>query len=423
MLARLLVVSLWLGATVAAQASEPPSQNVATTLLRGATVHTGQQTLPHTDVLIKGERIVALGRKLEAPPHSQIIDLTGQHLYPALIALSVQAGLKEIGMVRSTVDSHEVGPLNPQLKASTAFNPDSAILPTLRANGIGYIQTTPQGVLLAGHSALISLSGWNLRDRLIQADSGLHLYWPTISADQRDPKQHRHAMAHYHQQHQRLLKAFDDAQRYRLALEAGRSPVQDTRWHAMLPVLRGKVPLMVHADDKRQILHALSLAQQHQLKLILIGGYDAYQLQHQLQQAQVPVIYTHATGLPKRADEPYDLPYQIPSLLHQAGIPFALAWPGSWDSRSLAFAAGQAVAYGLPKEIALAAITQRPAQLLGLQELGEIKPGAVASLVSSRGDLLDMSTAGVHRMWLAGQPVDLDNRHSRLYRKYQQRQR
>ncbi|MBY5990682.1 amidohydrolase family protein [Ferrimonas balearica] len=390
-------------------------------LLKGATIHTAEQgVLPQADLLFVDGVIQAIGVDLPAPEGARVADLSGHHLYPALIALDSQLGLREIGMVRSTVDSYEVGDHNPQLRATVAFNADSEVIPTVRRNGIGYAQLVPQGNRLAGRSALVGLDGWNLGDALVRQDTGLHLYWPEAGLPQRDPDDRDEAIQARTEQLDALWQSFESAYRYHLAQDGSR-PV-DTRWHAMGPLFEGDLTLFIHADDQRQIEQALDLVERYRFKAVLVGGYDALRVAPRLTQLAVPVVYTHANGLPRRADEAYDHAFAQPALLHQAGVTLALAWTGSWDSRNLAFAAGQAVAYGLPREAALAAISRVPAQLMGAEDLGDLAVGQRASLVISKGDLLDMAEADVIALYLDGRPVDLDNRHERLYQKYRQRQ-
>ncbi|MBY6186934.1 amidohydrolase family protein [Marinobacter hydrocarbonoclasticus] len=397
-----------------------PGKESGPMLLRGATLHTvSQGVLPEGDLLIVDGRIQAIGTALTVPQDTRVIDLPGHHIYPALIALDSQLGLREIGMVRSTVDSYEVTDHNPQLRASVAYNPDSEVIPTVRRNGIGYAQLVPEGDLIAGRSALVALDGWNLRDTLVQQDTGMHLYWPRAVLPQGDID----ARADTAKARQERLKAvadtFEAAYRYHLA-QNGDRPV-DTRWEAMRPLFEGAITLYIHADDARQIDQALDLVEQYGFKAAVVGGYDAIRVAERLNALEVPVVYTHANGLPRRVDEPYDYAFSLPALMHDSGITLALAWTGSWDSRNLAFAAGQAVAYGLPAEVALAAITQVPAQLLGAQDLGTLAAGQRASLVITQGDLLDMGQGNVVGLYLDGRPVDLDNRHERLYQKYRQR--
>ncbi|WP_298440449.1 amidohydrolase [uncultured Ferrimonas sp.] len=391
-----------------------PGQQAQAQLISNATVHTPEGVLTNTDVLLQAGKIAAIGTDLAAA-NATVLDASGKHLYPTLIGLDNQIGLTEIGAVRATVDSREVGLINPQLRAASAFNIESEVLPTLRANGIGYAQLTPKGGMLAGQSALVQLDGWNVHDAMVAADTGVHLYWPDARLAQ--GKQRQEGAEHYARQHQRIIDAFTDASHY---LQVPRQQI-DTRWQAMAQLMRGQSSLFVHANQQRQMEHAIALAQQFKLQLVIVGGFDSYLMTDSLKAANVAVIYTHGKGLPRHADQPYDLAFQIPAMLADAGVEFALAFSGSWESRNLAFVAGQAVAFGLDKTAALNAISATPAKLLGQPRLGRIEVGAPASVILSRGDLFDPSQHGVEQMWLAGKAINLDNRHQRLYQKYQQR--
>jgi imidazolonepropionase-like amidohydrolase len=126
--------------------------------------------------------------------------------------------------------------------------------------------------------------------------------------------------------------------------------------------------------------------------------------------------------LPDRSDEDVDLAYRLPGLLQKDTVLFCLQIEGDMEamhSRNLPFNAGAAVAYGLTKEQALAAVTLNAAKILGIDlQLGSIEEGKLASLVISEGDLLDMRTNHVVMAYIAGKSVDLNNRQTELYTKY-----
>jgi imidazolonepropionase-like amidohydrolase len=129
--------------------------------------------------------------------------------------------------------------------------------------------------------------------------------------------------------------------------------------------------------------------------------------------------------LPAHDTESYDIHFTAPAVLHKAGVQVSFSLgPDSFDApltRNLPYAAAQAVAFGLPAADALKGLTLYPAQLAGAADrLGSIETGKDATLFSADGDILDIR-ANVKHLWLAGQEVSLESRHTRLYEKYKNR--
>ncbi|MGL4712608.1 MAG: amidohydrolase family protein, partial [Shewanella sp.] len=193
------------------------------------------------------------------------------------------------------------------------------------------------------------------------------------------------------------------------------------RWQAMLPLYQGKATLFAHADSVGQIEQVIALTKKYQFKLVIVGGYDAWRLASSLRDVKASVIYPHTFSLPKRIDEPIDLPFKMPSLLANAGIPFALGFSSDWNSRNLPDAAGYSAAYGLTPEQALKSITLDAATLLGVDDLGAIAVGYQGSVVLSKGDILDPMSNKIEAIWIEGRQIDLNNRHQQLYQKYLKR--
>ncbi|MGI2259565.1 amidohydrolase [Shewanella sp. GXUN23E] len=396
----------------------PQTQSI---LLKNALVHTvinGSQA--NTDVLLEQGKITAVGPNLPAGD-AQVIDLTGKQVYPGLIALNTFLGLTEISMVRSTVDTAEVGTLNPEVKAAVAFNPDSELIPTVRSNGISHVQVVPQGNGLTGQSTLVNLDSWTIVDGEVNTPTAIHLHWPTVSHWSGDKQKRAKQQEQLTKDIAAVRKAFEDAWRYSLALKAGTLTSSDIRWQAMAPLFTGEARLFAHADSQADIEQVLDLARQYQLKPVIVGGYDAWRIPEMLSEAGAAVIYPHVFSLPRRSDEPIDLPFRIPAMLKHAGIPFAFGFKADWDARNLPFAAGQSVGYGLTQAQAIDAITLSAAQIMGAEHLGAIAPGYSATVVISSGDILDPLSANIEAMYIDGRQVDLNNRHRQLYQKYLKR--
>jgi imidazolonepropionase-like amidohydrolase len=193
----------------------------------------------------------------------------------------------------------------------------------------------------------------------------------------------------------------------------------------MLPVVRGELPLVVHAEDVRQIKAALAWAESRNYKIAIAGGRDAWRVAAELAARKVPVIFESTFDQPARDTDAYDSQFKGAAALHKAGVKVLFS-EGSGSSnatsaRNTPYAAAQAVAFGLPEAEALKGLTLYPAQVLGIEaKLGSLEAAKDATFFASDGHILDLRS-NVKRMWIAGREVSLDSRHTRLYEKYQAR--
>ena len=402
---------------------EPQSQPV---LLQGGTLHTVTQgTKANTDVLFENGKITAIGVNLAAPENARVIDVTNKHVYPGIIALDTTLGLVEIEAVRATNDMREIGAITPEVSGHTAYNPDSEVIPTIRFNGITHAEIVPQRNLIAGRSSLLQTDGWTFEDAAEALNVGVHVNWPRAGLntswwERRSPEEQRKANAEALKE---LKKAFVDAKAYFDAKQAGQLNGTDVRWEAMTGLFDGSNKLFVHAHDKRQMEQAIDHAKEWGFELVLVGARDAWRIADKLAAENITVVYGEPYGLPTRHDEAYDQAYATPAILAAAGVNFAIAYStGYWDIRNLAFAAGNAVSYGLDKQQALAAITIKPAEVMGVADkIGSLEVGKQASLFVSEGDVIDHLGQKVQLMFIDGAEVDLNNRHNQLYQKYRQK--
>lgn len=216
---------------------------------------------------------------------------------------------------------------------------------------------------------------------------------------------------------------FESARRYKQARDA-KMPgfVRDLKFEAMIPALEGKEPILVTAVREREIRDALAFADKQKVKIILLDAAEAYKVTKEIKEHNVPVILGHILALPLHEDDPYDRAATTPADLQKAGILFSLGTlDGTGDtlnSRNLPYEAAQAVAFGLPEEDAMKAITTNAAQIWGVGDLmGTIEEGKLADLLVTDGDPLEAPTQ-VKMMFIQGKPVDLDNKQKRLYEKY-----
>ena len=423
-LTRILLALTLVSSALAHDYTPGPVQSVPI-LLTGGDLHTiSDGFMPSTDLLFENGRITQIGKGLVAPEGAEIIDVTGEQVYPGLIALGTSLGLLEIGEVLATDDRREVGDINPDVLPHMAYNPDSEIIPTTRSNGIAYAMVIPSGSLLAGRPCLMNLDAWTKEDAALVDDLGLYLSIPGMSLrggwwDQRPAEKRKEATR---KRMAALEQAFDDAQAYRKAKEADPNIKIDSRWEAMLPVLRGEKTVFAAADDYRQIEYAVDFAARRGLKLVIMGGKEAWKMADLLAEHNVPVVYSDAYGLPQRQDDPYDQAFRALGILNAAGVKVSYLSRGATGVQNLPFNAAMATAWGLPPDIALRGLTLTAAEILGVDDqIGSLEVGKRASIVVSEGDITDHITHGVTRMFIDGRVADLNSKHKELYEKYRNR--
>jgi imidazolonepropionase-like amidohydrolase len=405
-------------------------------VLAGGTVHSMTGPPQRADVLLRNGKIVAIGTDVSASADAQRIDVAGKHVYPGLIDAATDIGLTEIGSVRATRDTSEAGQVNPNARAEVAVNPDSELIPVARANGVLLAVTGPDGGILSGTSALLQLDGWTWEDMTVKAPVAMELNWPSMSATrawwQRDTE--RDQLRQRDERLRQVKQTFDDARAYMTAREnAGAANGTsgghgashqdfDARWEAMIPLLKGQIPLAVNATDLQQIQAAVAFAQQEKVKLVIVGGADAPLCADILKKYDVAVIVTGTQRLPQRRSAGYDDAYALPARLKELGIRFCIAGTRSASyARNLPYQAGMAAAFGLDKDDAIKSITLYAAQVLGVADrVGSIEPGKDATLIVTTGDPLETPTQ-VEQAYIQGRKIELTSRHTRLWEKYKQK--
>ena len=378
----------------------------ATYAIRGATVHTlAGEAIEWGTVVIQDGRIAGVGRNLPIPSGAKVINARGLHLYPGMIDAFSQLGLTEIRAVGVTSDLGEKGDFNPHLQAVTAVHPASEHIPVTRANGITHAVVAPANrprALFPGQASMIHLDGWTWEQMQIEPGVAMVLYWPRIQPergpDGEEPS-FKEAKKKYDERVGEIERWMEAAKHYGQSKGSGNEPSPDSKLEALVPVIKGKQPILIVADRARQIRAAVAFAAKHNLKMIL----------------------GQTEELPTREDDPYDDRYRLPSKLHQAGVRFAFGTFDSASSRTLPYQAAAAVAFGLPYEEGLKSVTLRAAEILGLGDrLGTIEEGKIANLIVTNGDPLEIRTE-TKFLFINGQLTSTDNKHLRLYEKYRAR--
>ncbi len=428
-------IALFFAAACIAVAQTPPAEN--SFMLKGGTVHTiSGGIIENGSVLVRNGKIVGVGKNLTAPKDYKVIDITGQQVYPGMIDSASMIGLEKASEELPS-DAQEMGLLNPQLRAATAVNPDSDLIPLTRANGVTSVVVMPEGDLIAGQMSLIHLDGSSNDAMLVSKTTSVYLKFPAIvtvplrphEADDADEDPHtddtpepipyEQAKRDYDEKMQTLRSFFDQARVYKRAGQAkSRDFKPDLRFEAMLPVLDGSTPMFVSAVREREIREAIAFADEQKIKIILADAYEAYKVLPLIKSHNIPVVLGPTFTYPLNRDEAYDRNYTIPADLYKAGIKFAIGTFSAMASRNLPFQAAAAVPYGLPEDAAYKAVSLNAAEIFGLgKRLGSIDEGKSADLIVTDGDPLDVRTT-VKMEFIDGKPVDLETRQKLLYEKY-----
>jgi imidazolonepropionase-like amidohydrolase len=371
-------------------------------------------------VIFEHGKILSIG---EGAPPAGCLSSDGQnlHLYPTLLDADTLLGLIGLESVRGTHDYQEVGETNPDLRADIAFHPDSELLPAACAAGHLVAGVQPRGGLISGRGSVMKMAGWNQSDMTLLSGSNLCIEWPDYSLDRSDEEKQTEQLRQRKLALERLNGAIENAKAW---LAGPRQGQGDPMWLAMAEALQGKRPVFIRAQRLDQIEDAMAWSQRHGLRMVLVGGADAWRMAERLAASKIPVLYTETLRLPRRDHESTDTYYRAPAVLKAAGVPMALSLGGEHSNvRWLTQAAGLAQAHGLSSADALDAVTRIPAQLLGVGDrLGSIEAGKDATFFLCNGDILDGRTK-VLRAWIDGVEVDLQNRQRRLYDKYRARPR
>ena len=398
--------------------------------IKGATIHPiSGPDIPSGTIVFENGKITAIGANATIPSGADEIDGAGKHVYPGLINANTVLGLVEIGAVRATVDVEEAGAINPNVRSITSVNPDSELIPVARAAGVLTALSVPEGGIISGQSAVLRLDGWTPEEMTVLSPAAMHLRWPNLTIDRRPRarKSVKDQQKEIEKAQKQIRDAFLVARSY---WQARKNPApdfkSDLRWEALMPVFDGKLPLFVHANTLAQIEAALAWAKEMQLKIVLVGGEDAWRVAPQLKESDTAVILGPTTSLPPRRDDDYDSAWSSAAKLQQAGVRFCIASNGrgaETNERNVGYEAGLAAGYGLPKEEALKAVTIYPAQILGVADrLGSLETGKAATLIVTNGDPLDFP-AQVEMAFIDGRKIDLSNRQTRLRDKYREKYR
>jgi imidazolonepropionase-like amidohydrolase len=376
-------------------------------------------------VLMRNGRIEAVGANLTPPPGATVIDASGLFVYPGFIDSGTQIGLGEISSVPGGEDKQEIGNFNPHNVAVTAVNPYSELIPVARFNGITTAITAPSGGLVSGQASLIDLAGWTGDQMAVKPRAGLIVNYPRVGGGRPgrgggggpggaggEPPDANAAVT-------QLRDYFNTAKSYleiktRLAAGAPGRQVTDLAMEAMIPVLKGEMPVIFNAETEGQIRGALAFADEFKLRPVIRGAREAWRLADELAAKKIPVIVGPTYAEPDPA-APYDELYANPGVLAKAGVSVSFQTAGESSVRDLPFEVALAEGFGLSHDDALKAVTINAAKAWGVEDrLGSIEAGKVANLFVSTGDPMD-PRSNVKYLFIRGEMIPLVDRHTKFY--------
>lgn len=403
---------------------KPAAAQSSPILLVGGTVHTGTGgVLENTSVGFKDGKITYVGslEKLGTQKADyQIMDISGQHIYPGFILLNSLIGIEEISGVPHSNDKLEEGDINPSLKTVFAFDTGSEHIPTLRFNGILFVESIRSGGLISGTSALMELDGWSWQEAVYKEEASIHLHWPASTSSSYDKATKTRSIkksTSYDSKIEELKQLFSAANSYK--------EIKDKKTNLKLESLQGlfdgKKSLTIHANEPKEIIESITFAKSYNIKqIILAASYPALSVKAFLKENNIPIILPPTYDYPDNDGMHYDAYYALPAELSKAGIIVAISHSGMLStSRNLPFYAGMAATFGMKKEEALKLITLNPAKILGVDDrLGTIAIGKDASLFVSKGDALDVQTNDLTHAFIRGKSLTLDGSHQENFKRY-----
>ncbi len=378
-------------------------------------------------IVIRGNRIEAVGANVAVPAGAQVIDAKGGEVYPGFIDARTTLGLNEPGP-RGFDDANEMLEINAAVKAQVAYQADSDAIPVARVNGITTAAVIPAGGLLGGQIAVMNLDGWTWEEATLKPVAGVSFQFPTIGrtgggggggpnpdADRKfeDLKKERDAKV------QRVEDLLERARAYaRIAANDRRT---DWTLAALVPIVESRQPLFVFANGEREIRDAIAFADRAGVKIVITGGLEAPLVAPLLKDKNIPVVLGSVLTLPTREDAHHAATYRAAGELAQAGVTFAFGTGGANNNRLLPYEAAISVAWGLDRDRALRAITLDAATILGVGDrVGSLEPGKIANLFIATGDPMEMKTQFTH-IFINGRNVGLRSKHTDLYERFSSR--
>lgn len=376
-------------------------------------------------VIISEGKITAVGLNIAVPQNAEVIDCKGKWIYPGMIDGGTNLGLSEVGSDQRTRDYNEIGDVVPQMKALTAVNPNSALIPVTRVSGVTTVITAPSGGIYPGTSALINLHGYT-PDQMYAGFEAVVLNFPTTGRrggfDRRSDEDIKKATDKAMKQ---VNDVWERAVQYHKVDSAtkGKGLAYYPEMQAMLPVVRGEQALMIEVNAAKDITETLKWVKEKKVKKVILSGCrEGWRVATEIAKAGIPVITGPVLALPSREYDRFDKAYANPGLMKKAGVKVAIRTNQIENVRNLPFNAGFAATYGMGREDALKAVTIVPAEIFGVSDkLGSIEVGKVANVFVCDGDPFETKT-NILQVFIAGWQMPMVSRQTQLYEEFLKRE-
>jgi imidazolonepropionase-like amidohydrolase len=394
-----------------------------------ATIHPiTKPTIERGTIVIRGTKIESVGAGIQVPAGARTVDAAGAHVYPGFINARTTLGLNEPGP-RGFEDVNEMLDYNPQLRTRVAYHSESDSIPVARANGVTTVAVVPGGGIFGGEVAIMNLDGWTWEEATLKPNAGIEFNFPSIGGGGGRGGGGRGggggAATHEQAKKQRDDRLAEISRTFALARAYGKGGPDKTKdlvLEALVPVVEGRLPLLVNVSGDANIRDAVAFAEREKVRIIVAGGTDAHLVAPLLKEKNIPVIIGNVLTTPGREDAFHAVTYQAAGELAKAGVKIAFATSDAAYVRNLPFHAAMSIAWGLDRDEALKALTINAADILGIADrVGSLEAGKDANLFISTGDPLEVRSKVTHVV-IEGRDVGLDNKHLALYQKYLARQ-
>ena len=389
-------------------------------------------TIERGTVVVRDGLIMAVGADAKAPADAQVFDGTGMTVYPGFVDALTNVGIQArtatptpAGGTTAAVaaqpaaqpnSNYPVG-LRPEAIATDDLRGGDAQFEAVRNAGFTTVVTVGRTGIFNGRSAIINLAGENVSAMIVKSPFAEHISFTTVGGGTYPGSLLGTFSA--------LRQMFLDAQRlqeiqkmYASNPKGMKRPDADASLEALFPIINREMPIVFNANREVEIIRALDLAKEFNLKAIVGGGQEAWKLTDRLKAQDVPVLLS--LNFPKRttaassdADpESMDLlrfraeTPKTAAKLQQAGVKFAFQSGGATALVDFFTNAGKAVENGLSLDAAIRSMTLGSAEILGVSDrLGSIDTGKIANLAMVKGDLFGKDRY-VSQVFVDGKPFE-----------------